>query len=138
VKGASLKATFYNQHLIVAERKAAEAKNKQIRQQLGDFIAEGLSLMKGCTNNCVPPQTEKVNDWAARIAKFLKENLGQSYETRLWDPAGVPVNVACQGADTEHNNLYRTPSFALIASWAEFTIKCSKPWIIKTRMRSMR
>jgi hypothetical protein len=45
--------------------------------------------------------------WQTRMSQFFRERLSESYVTRLASPAGVPLNVACQGADDPHNKLYR-------------------------------
>src|SRR3977135_1375785 len=48
-------ATFYTQHQIVADQQATGQRHKEIRDQLGSFIREGLVLMVDCGNNSNPP-----------------------------------------------------------------------------------
>jgi hypothetical protein len=95
---AAIGSTFYTQHQIVTDRLAETQRRKEIREQLGAFIAEGLALMRDCGDNSTPPPAAHASAWLSRLSKFLEEGLGHSYVIRLSDPAGVPI-VACQGAD---------------------------------------
>ena len=104
---AAIGATFYSQHQIVADRLAAEQRHKEIKEQLGVFISGGLELMADCGDNTKPPPMKEADAWYHRLNKFLEEQLGHSYVVRLANPAGVPAGVACQGADKEHNDLWR-------------------------------
>ena len=104
---AAIGATIYSQHQIVADRLAEAQRHKEIREQLGVFISEGLALVSTCSDNSKPPPWKELDAWVSQVTKFLKDRLGNSYVIRLTDPAGVPVNVACRSADTDHNDLYR-------------------------------
>jgi hypothetical protein len=74
-------ATVYGQHQIVADRQAAAQRNEDIRNALGDFMAQGLAIISpGCADpdNTTPP-VELVNAWRDRIVAYLGSRLGRSY-----------------------------------------------------------
>jgi hypothetical protein len=99
-------ATIYNQNQIERARIADQQQHKEIQEQLGVFISEGLDLMVGCGNNNTPIPTKEGDAWFTRINKFLEDRLGHSYAIRLRSPAGVPI-TACKDADQTHNDFYR-------------------------------
>jgi hypothetical protein len=103
---AAIGATFYSQHQIVTERIAEQQRRKEIREQLGNFISGGLTLIENCGDNTKPPPWSDGDAWLARLITFLDSKMNHSYVIRLTDPAGVPVNVACRNADDEHNKFY--------------------------------
>jgi hypothetical protein len=103
---AAIAATIYNQHEAVAAQKAEVQHRKEVQEQLGRFIAEGLTLIANCDDNSKPPPWPQTNAWMARIEKFLDEKMGHSYVDRLSSPSGIPVNVACRNADGAHNDHY--------------------------------
>jgi len=100
-------ATFYSQHQIVAEREAVAQRNKEIRERLGALIHEGVNLIVGCTDNIKQPPTAAANVWLNKVNSFLDDRLGHSYAERLLSPAGTPVNLTCNGANKEYNDLVR-------------------------------
>jgi hypothetical protein len=87
---AAIGATFYTQHQIVADRAAEKDRQRQIREQLGQFIAEGIGLMSDCADNSKAPRLAETEDWYSRVIKFLEERLGHSYVVRLQNQSGVP------------------------------------------------
>jgi hypothetical protein len=106
LSAAAIGATFYSQHQIVAERIAEQQRKKEIREQLGNFISDGLALMENCGDNTKPPPWSGGDAWMSRLIPFLDRKMNPSYVIRLRDPAGVPVDSACRNADAEHNRFY--------------------------------
>ena len=87
---AAISATFYSQHQIVAAKSVEEARQKAIREGLGDFIGTGNSLMQACTDPKSPAPTEAADQWANSVEAFLLTDLGNSYVRRFRDPTGIP------------------------------------------------
>jgi hypothetical protein len=107
VSAVAIVATFDSQYQIVATRNADIQHRKEIRDQLGLFVAEGLKLMNDCADKSAPPRWADTNKWATQIHNFLDSKMGHSYSVRLGNPAGMPLNEACRNADGPHNDLYR-------------------------------
>ncbi len=74
----AITATICNQNQIERARIADQQRHKEIRAQLGSFMKEGLALMGTCMDNSKPPPWGALNDWAARLAAFLKDKLDES------------------------------------------------------------
>jgi hypothetical protein len=104
---AAISATILSQRQTLATKTADKIQQKEIRETIGRFIAEGLMLILTCTDNSTPPKWQEMDAWMSRVTQFLRDRLGDSYVTRLTSPAGAPLNVACKGADEAHNNFYR-------------------------------
>jgi hypothetical protein len=103
----AIAATIVNQNRIIAADLAATERRKEIREQLGAFIFEGLAIMKNCTDNSKPAPVAQTDAWLSRVSIFLEGRLGHSYVARIADPAGVPPNITCNGANSDYNNLVR-------------------------------
>jgi hypothetical protein len=99
-------ATFYSQNQIVAERAAEARREREIRAQIGVFIADGLDLMRACADASKPPPVNEVNAWVDRIAIFFHSRMDDSYAVRVTSPSGVPI-VSLNGGDKEHTETYR-------------------------------
>jgi hypothetical protein len=98
LSAGGIAATVYGQHQIVADRQAAAQRNEDIRNTLGDFMAQGLAIISpGCADpdNTTPP-VEAVNAWRDRVVAYLGNQLGRSYVQRLNNiPPGFTTNVHC-------------------------------------------
>jgi hypothetical protein len=99
-------ATFYSQHLVIAQRGEERAQRNMIRDQLGRFISEGTDLLylAGTASASVP--TEAANEWAKNAEDFLALNMGGSYVVRFRDRAGMPP-INAIGVDEEHQKLWQ-------------------------------
>lgn len=110
---SAIGATFYSQHLVIAQKKEDAAQRGRIRDQLGTFITEGNNLMDACADKDNPPPVEAANGWLTRVNDFLNLNLGKSYVARFHDPAGIP-SLSLIGGDAIHSavwfNIYRRVS----------------------------
>jgi hypothetical protein len=106
LSSASLYFVVKNYQVIVAKA-ASDTRHKEIREQLGKFIAEGVQLSSHCSDNSWPTNWPQVNEWVRRTQGYLTDRLDSSYASRLVSAAGVPVNVSCQGADQDHDRLFR-------------------------------
>jgi hypothetical protein len=104
---AAISATVLSQRQVLAARSAEQIRQKENRETIGKFMAEGLMFVATCSDNSTPPKWKEMNAWSLRVLQFLQDRLGDSYVTRIGSPAGIPVNVVCRGADEEHNNLFR-------------------------------
>jgi hypothetical protein len=80
-------ATFYGQSRVIADRAAAEQNRKNIREQLGVYIAVGNTIMGKTEIVSQPAPTDEADKWAADVERFLLTRLDQSYVIRfriLW------------------------------------------------------
>jgi hypothetical protein len=80
------------------QKQVQEVRQTEIRDTLGNLMAEGLSLIApGCADpaNTTPP-VEAVNAWRDRVVAYLGGWLGRSYVQRLNNiPPGFTTNVHC-------------------------------------------
>jgi hypothetical protein len=104
---AAVTATVVSQRQALAIKVASDARHKEIREQLGKFIADGAQITSDCSDNSTPPNWRALAEWVSKVSEYLKAQLGQSYAARVISAAGVPVNVACSGADEAHNKVFR-------------------------------
>ncbi len=100
-------ATIFSQREFLIARSEQAVKSKKIRGQLAELISEGLALMKGCTDYSKPAPSSELNDWLNRVRNFLETELDHSYAVRIDDPAGIPPNIGCSGANPEYNSVVR-------------------------------
>jgi hypothetical protein len=109
LSAVGIAATVYGQHQIVADRKAAAQRSEEIRNALGDFMAQGMAIISpGCADasNTTPP-VELVNAWRGRVIDYLGSRLGRSYVQRLNNiPPGFTTNVHCNNPN--FNDVVRT------------------------------
>ena len=86
--------TFYSQHAIVVDRQANEARRTMIRENLGTFIGQGMSLMERCAVEVRPPPNQDATEWARNVERYLLNNLGQSYVERFRNSSGLPMTAS--------------------------------------------
>jgi hypothetical protein len=90
--GASaIGATFYSQHLAIAQRAEERVWWGRVREQLGVFIAEGNDLMLQCRQDGGPAPEPAATNWGAHVEIYLRNVLRQSYVNRFRSDAGLPV-----------------------------------------------
>jgi hypothetical protein len=107
LSAGAVTATIVSQQNTVAQKRASDERHREIRDQLGSFMAEGAQIIRNCGDNSTPPNFSDLNAWIAKVQDYLKTHLGDSYAVRLVSAAGVPLNIACNGADEQHNKLFR-------------------------------
>lgn len=61
----------------------AAAHRKEMREQIGRFIAAGVSLRDQAATSPFGPTVAKWKKWNAEVGVFLRDNLGSSYEVRF-------------------------------------------------------
>ncbi len=91
-------ATISGQHQINAAVKAQAARNKEIRDTLGNFVEEGLRLIApGCANPAITtPPIDAIAAWEARISTFMDAKMGHSYVQRMQNlPPGFLTSAHC-------------------------------------------
>jgi len=104
---ATITATILNQQHVIAAKVAEQAKNKDAREALGSFMAEGLKLIADCSDKSAPPNWPLLNDCINRIKTFLRLTMGDSYVVRIDSPAGAAIDRECRNADAAHNQLHK-------------------------------
>jgi hypothetical protein len=103
---SAIGATFYSQHLVIAQKVAEDARRNKIRDQLGEFIGQGTLLLNVAATASSPVPTDVANTWAATAENFLSANLGSSYVIRFRDATGMPP-VSPTGVDDQHQAIWR-------------------------------
>jgi hypothetical protein len=103
LSAAAICATFYSQHLIVADRDARAAKKKYIMEQLGKFIEDGNAIKARCEDSALPVPLTDANDWKERVETFLETELGHSYVIRFRDRTGIFQSEIIDGDDAHIN-----------------------------------
>jgi hypothetical protein len=113
-------ATIATQQYATDQKKISEAHHREIRDHIGTLISEGNVLILNCGDNSKPPNWRELEAWIKRVTDYLNSQLGESYVRRLVSPVGYPVNVACNGADDEHNKFYRI-GYALLSHLEQYS-----------------
>jgi hypothetical protein len=108
---AAVTATIVGQRQALAIKTGNDVRHQEIRDHLGNFIVEGTLITSNCSDNSTPANWRQLTEWTSKVSEYLKTNLGQSYASRLMSAAGLPVNVACNGADEDHNKFFRIGNF---------------------------
>jgi hypothetical protein len=103
---SAIGATSYSQHLVIAQKTEERARRNMIRDQLGEFIGQGIILLNLAATASSPLPTDTTNAWAASVENFLRSNLGNSYVIRFRDATGMPP-LNPTGVDEEHQDLWR-------------------------------
>lgn len=78
---------------------------RQIREKLGQVLAEGQKLIYACCNEKDAPPEEEVNDWSTRTIRILQADLGEAFATRFQNSAGIP-QASCGISSEPHRNLW--------------------------------
>jgi hypothetical protein len=116
--------TFWAQRIESDQRIADQARQRDIRGQLGKFIAQGEDLMNRCANENQRTPIKEANAWEARTEAFLRGQLGPGYVYRFRSDAGLPL-TATSIQSIDHRNLWgwirshtaRLEQFSEEASW---------------------
>jgi hypothetical protein len=111
--------SVYSARHEITEREAREAKQKQVREQLGSFIEEGDRLMDSCRIQANTPPTKEIEQWRERVVDFLEANLGHSFVVRFRDRTGVTL-TELMIADADHQNAW-TMVYFYVARLHEFS-----------------
>jgi hypothetical protein len=106
LSAAAIGATFYSQHLIVAERHAQTAKKTRIREQLGELIEEGNAIKRRCEDSALPVPLADANKWKGRTEAFLETELGHSYVILFRDRTGIFQSEIQMHGDDTHINMW--------------------------------
>lgn len=77
-------ATVVGQRETLAIKVASDAHQKEIREQLGKFIAEGAQIISGCSDNSKPPNELNTATWCS--ACFLALGV-VAINQRLYGPS---------------------------------------------------
>lgn len=59
------------------------ARRREIREQLGGFLDEGLRVLTRCVGSGPPFDLKEAEAWALRVEEFLRARAGQSYVARF-------------------------------------------------------
>jgi hypothetical protein len=86
---AAIGATFYSQHLIVAERAKERARIIKIREMFGTFMVEGDQFLRRFLDPNDTTVEADANQWLVRVGTFLINELGQSYLARFQNSSGA-------------------------------------------------
>jgi hypothetical protein len=103
---AAIGATFYGQYNVVSERVADDARRRDIREHLGNFIEVGNELMRRCADPTQEVPLDDANKWADNVETFLSDQLGRSYVIRFRDATGAPSMTLDNAKDQRHQNTW--------------------------------
>jgi hypothetical protein len=78
---------------------------RQIREKLGEFLAQGQHLMGQCANEHVPAPDAEANKWAEEVENYLQSKLSSDYVARFRSGAGMPLS-ASSIQDKAHRDLW--------------------------------
>ncbi len=79
------------QKCTLEKRLDATMQKKEIQDRIGQFLREGHELKRLCmVENQSAPRVQ-IDDWQRRVRGFIREKLGDSYESRLLNISGMPT-----------------------------------------------
>jgi hypothetical protein len=105
-------AIIWNQHQIIAQRdvdiaqKAADtARKKEIRETIGSYIGALNTLIAATADTSKLSPLDEANKVWFKLQAYLKDNLDQSYVTRMLDTSIVgPIGM--RSGDVRRDNLW--------------------------------
>ena len=102
-----------------------QGERRRIRDNLGEFLAEGEILSARCANEREPPPEREAVDWYNRVIAYLRdtEGLGVPFAVRFNSSAGLPLGATSIGSD-QHRRMwgYFRPKLARLHKFmAEFS-----------------
>lgn len=86
---------------------------KVIRIGLADFLAEGEGISNELTDDNVAKEEARANEWLGRLQTYLKNNLDESYVTRLNNNSDAPSTIRT-GIQQRTQNLWQGLRFRLV------------------------
>jgi hypothetical protein len=105
-------AIIGNQHQIIAQRyadiarKDADAKlKKEIRETIGSYIGSLSTLIAATSDTSKPSPLEEANKVGFKLQAYLRDNLGQSYVTRMLDTS-IAGAIGIHTGDVRRDNLW--------------------------------
>ena len=105
-------AIIWNQHQIIAQRdvdiaqKAADtARKKEIRETIGSYIGALNTLIAATADTSKPSPLDEANKVGFKLQAYLKDNLGQSYVTRMLDTS-IAGPIGIHSGDVRRDNLW--------------------------------
>lgn len=64
---------------------------KNIREQLGRFLKEGMALQVRCADERIPPPAKDVQDWINKVDAYVTKKLSEADAIRLHNDSGLPM-----------------------------------------------
>jgi len=89
------------QKVSLEKRLGDRTKNKTIRETLARFLNEGNQFTP--IDQSKEPPKEEAEDWANRVAEYLKESLGDDYVASFYDSHGLPPGLTFLSSPPHQN-----------------------------------
>ena len=89
-----------------AREKLKRLAPQEAERALGEFLAEGTSLLHSLRDEAAPAPTREGNEWLERLCTYLEKtpSLGPAYVARLNNSSGLPMGTT-QIVSAEHRVL---------------------------------